>query len=57
MSKVFENKVSNIGNAKLTLDGSELELPMIVGHRKRKGDRYLEAAWRKPATSPGTKPI
>ena len=36
MSKVFENKVSNIGNAKLTLDGSELELPMIVGTEKEK---------------------
>ncbi len=36
MSKVFDNKVSNIGNAKLTLDGSDLELPMVVGTEKEK---------------------
>ena len=31
MNKVFENKVASAGVAKLTLDGRELELPMIVG--------------------------
>ena len=31
MNKVFENKVSTSGTAKLSLGGSEMELPMVVG--------------------------
>ena len=36
MTKVFENKVTNAGTAKLALDGSTLDLPMIVGTENEK---------------------
>ena len=31
MKKTFESKVTGCGNAKLTLDGATLEMPMVVG--------------------------
>src|ERR1700742_4312462 len=36
MSKPFENKITSLGTAKLTLDGAELEMPMIMGTEKEK---------------------
>ena len=36
MTKPFENKVTSAGTAKLTIDGKELELPVIVGTEKER---------------------
>src|SRR6188472_2160501 len=39
MSKVFENKVTSAGTAKLTLGDTNLDLPMVVG---TEGERAVD---------------
>src|SRR5690348_14780910 len=36
MSKVFENKVTSAGSAKLSVDGKDVDLPIVVGTEKER---------------------